>query len=66
MYLRKKVPISFRCFFPSGDSLDKVQELYLDEISRWIDAYLFTHPCCCSISVKISASSFAPDQEVQL
>ena len=58
MYGMKKIPVSFRCYFPSGDQLDKVQELFLDEIPRWIDSYLFTHPTCISISVKIWTHNF--------
>lgn len=47
---------SFRCFFPSDDGARfsrHYQRLPLSDLSRWIDAYRFTHPDCLSISCKI-------------
>lgn len=50
-----KIPVSFRCYFPSGEPCDKVQEISLSDIPRWIESYLFTHPNCTSITVKVWA-----------
>lgn len=44
---------SFRCFFGGGRYNQHNQLLRLEEIPRWLDAYMFTHPGVESISVKI-------------
>lgn len=51
----EKIPISFRCYFPFGDPCDKIQTMYLCDIHRWIESYLFTHPTCTCISVRVLA-----------
>lgn len=45
--------ISFRCFYANGGICDKRQELLLSDIPKWIECYIFTHPDCISISVKV-------------
>lgn len=51
----KLIPVSFRCYYPTGDPCDKLQMIYLSQILKWIDSYLFTHPACVSITVKVWA-----------
>lgn len=48
-----KIPVSFRCYYPSGKPCCKVQEIALADIPKWIEAYLFTHPNCTAITVKV-------------
>lgn len=48
-----KACFNFRCFFSNGDSVDHYQELYLKDISTWIQAYKFTHPGCICICVNV-------------
>lgn len=45
--------ISFRCYFPGGGYNTHRQELALEAIPVWIEAYRFTHPTCRSISIKV-------------
>lgn len=51
--MNKVYDISFRCFYPEGNHTDHRQPLTLDEISKWIECYKFTHPRVESISVKV-------------
>lgn len=45
--------MNFRCYFPNGNKNDHRRTLKVEEIPRWIDSYKFTHPDCCSITVKL-------------
>lgn len=46
--------ITFHCFYPEDPvPTKKTQDLKLNEIPKWIEAYKFTHPNCESISIKI-------------
>lgn len=44
--------ISFRCYFGKNFTTHR-QEMPLKDIPKWIEAYIFTHPECRSISVKV-------------
>ena len=55
--------VSFRCYYPDGNSCNHLQDLPLSEIGRWIDCYRFTHPKCISISVKVW---FAGEEDLPL
>ena len=54
----ERIQISFRCYFPTGEPCDKVQEIYLWEIPKWIECYLFTHPACTAVSVRVLAKNW--------
>ena len=45
--------VSFRCCFPGDSVCNHLQRLPLSDIPKWSECYLFTHPACVSISVKI-------------
>lgn len=49
-----KYKCSIRCYYKHCDRYTHhLQRLTLDEIGKWLDAYLFTHPSIESISVKV-------------
>lgn len=48
-----KYSVSFRCYYPDGSCTSHRQEVLLSEIPHWIECYLFCHPMCASISVKV-------------
>ena len=57
----KKYLLSFRCYYPESSHYSHhVQELALEEIGRWMEAYHFTHPTVAAITVRVSF-----DREVQ-
>ena len=45
--------LNFRCYYDNGNFTDHSRIMPLSDIPKWIDSYLFTHPACISISVKI-------------
>lgn len=45
--------VSIRCQYPNGEQTKHRQPLKLSEISKWIDAYKFTHPGCEAITIKV-------------
>lgn len=45
--------ICFRCKYPDGGQTEHRQDLKLNEIHKWIEAYFYTHPRVETISVKI-------------
>lgn len=45
--------ICFRCYFPGGHYTEHRQELPLEGIPVWLEAYKYTHPNVVSISVKV-------------
>jgi hypothetical protein len=45
--------LNFRCYYANGNFTDHSRVIPLSDIPKWIDSYLFTHPACVSISVKI-------------
>ncbi len=45
--------ISFRCYYPNGNTTDRRQSMKLTEIAKWIKAYQFTHPEVKAITVKV-------------
>ena len=51
--INKTYQISFRCYYPDGEPTNHRQELKLKDIPKWIEAYIFTHPNCESITVKV-------------
>lgn len=51
--MEKKIFVSFRCYFPTGDPCNKTQDIKLSDIPRWIESYLFTHPLCTAVTVKV-------------
>lgn len=44
---------SFFCYFPGGNVTRHTQRIDFVDIPLWISSYLFTHPSCKSISVKV-------------
>lgn len=52
-HLETQGPISFRCYYKSGNHCDKIAFIELAEIEEWIYCYKFTHPDCTSISIKL-------------
>lgn len=51
--MKKVYHLSIRCYYDNGKHTQHFQDLKLAEISKWIEAYKFTHPNCKSITVKI-------------
>lgn len=52
--MKKEYQMSIRCFFPGIDNKTQhYQVMPLKDISKWIEAYQFTHPNCESITVKV-------------
>lgn len=50
----KNYHMSIRCFFPGeGNYTQHYPEMPLKDISRWVEAYRFTHPTAEAITVKI-------------
>lgn len=45
--------VSFYCYYSNGNVTRHTQELFLNDIPRWIESYKFTHPDCTSISCKV-------------
>lgn len=50
---KPKYNISFRCYYETGHYTTHIQTLELSKIGKWIEAYQFTHPAVCSISIKV-------------
>ena len=49
-----KYLLSFRCYYPKSSHYSHhVQELALEEIGRWMEAYRFTHPNVAAITVRV-------------
>ena len=49
-----KYLLSFRCYYPESSHYSHhVQELALEEIGRWMEAYRFTHPKVTAITVRV-------------
>lgn len=49
-----KYNISFRCYFPGKDNhCDHRADIPVEEIPKWIEAYLYTHPACKGVSVRV-------------
>ena len=49
-----KYLLSFRCYCPESSHYSHhVQELALEEIGRWMEAYRFTHPNVAAITVRV-------------
>lgn len=46
-------PISFHCYFADGGIVKHTQDMRLEDIPRWIEAYRFTHPRVEAISCKV-------------
>lgn len=56
--MRKIFVVSFRCYYGEGQKYTQhTQELPLEDIGRWIEAYRFTHPAVYAISVKVWMNS---------
>lgn len=53
MSMEQERIISFYCCFENGGRTKHRQQLRIEDIPRWIEAYLFTHPTVASISVKL-------------
>ena len=50
--------VSFRCYYGEGQKYTQhTQELPLEDIGRWLEAYRFTHPAVYAISVKVWMNS---------
>lgn len=49
--------MNFRCFYDEGNHTDHRRTLRLDEIGKWIDAYIYTHPEVTAITVKVYIST---------
>lgn len=50
----KKYRLSIRCYFPGAQNYTHhMQTMPLKDITKWVDAYKFTHPTAESISIKI-------------
>lgn len=45
--------VSFRCHYSTGNSTQHNAKIRLTEIGKWMEAYIFTHPDCQSITAKI-------------
>ena len=49
-----KYLLSFRYYYPESSHYSHhVQELALEEIGRWMEAYRFTHPNVTAITVRV-------------
>ena len=49
-----KYLLSFRCYYPESSHYSHhVQELALEEIGQWVEAYRFTHPKVTAITVRV-------------
>lgn len=45
--------VSFQCYYENGNKTIHRQQLPVEQIPKWIEAYKFTHPDCISITVKV-------------
>ena len=45
--------VSFRCYYDTGNSTQHNATIPLNQIGRWMEAYIFTHPEVQSITAKI-------------
>lgn len=45
--------VSFRCYYPNGETTNHRQCIKLSDIPKWIESYQFTHPACEAITAKI-------------
>lgn len=50
---KKEFELSFRCYYANGNTTEHRQTMKLSDISKWIEAYRFTHPEVRSITVKV-------------
>lgn len=58
----KKIKISFRCYYPNGNTTDHKQELTINDIPKWITCYQFTHPECEAITCKVWMKDIKEDE----
>ena len=45
--------LSIRCYYENGNNTEHRRQMKLTDLTRWVEAYKFTHPNCTSITVKI-------------
>ena len=45
--------VSFRCHYRTGNDTQHNAHIQLNQIGKWMEAYIFTHPEVQSITAKI-------------
>lgn len=56
--------ISFRCYFDNtGDKCTHYRDLAVEDIPKWIDAYVFTHPEVSAITVRVNFTEVVRDAD---
>ena len=45
--------LSIRCFYSNRNHTEHRQKMKLSDVSKWLEAYKFTHPNCQAVSVKV-------------
>lgn len=52
-YYTGKLRVSIRAVYDTGNIGQYYRDLYLDELSAWLDAHTYTHPGVISYTIKI-------------
>lgn len=51
--MKKEYHVCFRAYYENGNTTDHHRSMKLAEIPKWIEAYMYTHPCMISLSIKV-------------